>query len=153
MYAFQEFTYAYILYKYICRVKHNILSPLLSSSLLFFHFSTNRQNFYREAVHVSACSANFSTAHRPDSAAETRVNIKKPFDSADNKHHARILIFNIAPEFQMRHPPYISSLPLLSNIISHLSPLPRSLFSIQGYYIDIYTRYSITSSRGGNNNA
>lgn len=73
----------------------------------------------------------FRRVHRPDSTAETRVNIKKPFDSADNKHHARILIFNIAPEFQMRHP-YIPSQ-------HHISPL-HVLSSPSKDILYIYTR-------------
>lgn len=104
-------------------------------------FSISRQIdrvFIETPAHVSACSANFSTEHRPDSAAETRVNIKKPFDSADNKHHARILIFNIAPEFQIQPSPVHPPSPSFRT--SYLT-YPRShvlYFSIQGYYT-LYT--------------
>lgn len=104
-------------------------------------FSISRQIdrvFIETPAHVSACSANFSTEHRPDSAAETRVNIKKPFDSADNKYHARILIFNIAPEFQIQPSPVHPPSPSFRT--SYLT-YPRShvlYFSIQGYYT-LYT--------------
>lgn len=141
-------------YIYIFTVGLNVTFFLPFFSLLpsFFHFSTNRRSFHSDPCCVFRQF--FRRVHRPDSTAETRVNIKKPFDSADNKHHARILIFNIAPEFQMRHP--------LSTSVSHLSTFfalhPRIFYTYIYIYIHDYSRLKFPStlplppSRGGGNN-